>query len=68
MASQPLSSIDTSYDVVERWLRESIELGRSFLFDKKEFEKELQRLWETYDFPYHVRETIHFLLFVLSRY
>lgn len=43
------------YDTIEKWLRESIAMGRGFLFDQTMFRRELTRLWETYDVPYEVR-------------
>jgi hypothetical protein len=43
------------YDTVENWLRESIAVGRPFLFSQTLFRHELTRIWETYDVPYEVR-------------
>jgi hypothetical protein len=42
------------YDTIDYLFRQSISQADEYLFDAKLFDKELRRLWETYEVPYEV--------------
>ena len=45
------------YDTLEKHLRAGVSDGSDYFFDPHLFDKELRRLWETYDVPYEVSPT-----------